>query len=439
MIESRFLVQVDTLDAVTSGRQRDGVIHHGRFGVGLAVPSGLAAEEDRSYRALNRRNGQVQGVDTVFAGAGLVGIGVRVGTGDATEVGQAVPCEIIAFADRERFLEMVTRLIFGQNQTVDIVTSGGRIRVLILVGTCSSELLLARRTMVDILPCETVIVCDRTACLIDNRLIHNDMYVHQRVASQVTAVMTGFVVRDAVEADSTAFANRKRSVALNDLTNGQIQYIQGIIAICLLYQAAVMIRLVCGDTVPFIGQLVRTNGKCSRNRIYLIVSELQDGNGVATEAVRAVMEVHTRITNRLAVPYVGLAFGTLDSQIGGVRTEDVERQNNHAVATSCLVIGMTIDTTLGKRLICKDISLSLTHRMLDQRLRDIANSEVQHMDHAVVTCRIFLHFGVLTGYRIGLAVIAPYMGLARTDRYRLFVAIDLLVDVRSDDTVATEG
>ena len=200
-----------------------------------------------------------------------------------------------------------------------------------------------------------------------------------------------------------------------------------------------MIRLISGDSIPFIRQLVRTNGKCSRNRIYLIVSELQDGNGVATEAVRAVMEVHTRITNRLAVPYVGLAFGTLDGQIGGVRTEDVERQNDHAVATSCLVIGMTIDAALGKRLICKDISLSLTHRMLDQRLRDIANGEVQHMDHAVVTRCIFLHFGVLTGYRIGLAVIAPYMGLARTDRYRLFVAIDLLVDVRSDDTVATQG
>ena len=102
---------------------------------------------------------------------------------------------------------MVARLVFGQNQTVDIVTSGRRIRVLILVGTSNLELLLTRCTMVDVLPGKAVVVRYRSVRLVDNRLIYNDMYINQRVACQVRSIVTCLVIGNAVERDTTAFTN----------------------------------------------------------------------------------------------------------------------------------------------------------------------------------------------------------------------------------------
>ena len=50
-----------------------------------------------------------------------------------------------------------------------------------------------------------------------------------------------------------------------------------------------------------------------------------------------------------------------------------------------------------------------------------------------------LRLGVLTAYGVGLAVIVPDIGLPRTDRNGLHVFIHFLVDIRRDDTVATQG
>ena len=61
------------------------------------------------------------------------------------------------------------------------------------------------------------------------------------------------------------------------------------------------------------------------------------------------------------------------------------------------------------------------------------------MNHTVMTGCVLLYFCVLTRNRVGLSVVAPDMRLARTDRHCLFVAIDILVNIRSDNTVATEG
>ena len=73
------LVQVDTLDAVTAGRQRDGVINDSRTGVRLAVPLGLAAEDDRADSTLYGNYRQAQFIDTVFTCMCLIfnAVGVR--------------------------------------------------------------------------------------------------------------------------------------------------------------------------------------------------------------------------------------------------------------------------------------------------------------------------------------------------------------------------
>ena len=275
--------------------------------------------------------------------------------------------------------------------------------------------------------------------LVDSRLIYSDMHVHQRVATQVTPVVTGCIVGDAVETDARTLADDKCGINRYDRTNGQIQYIQCVGTVRLLYEARVVVGLISRDTIPFERQLVLANSKLSANGIYLIISEIEYRNRVATEAVGAVMEVHTRSRNVLAFPCISGTRCALDSQISGIRTEHVQRQNYHAVTSAGLMEGMTIYAALGECLIAEDVRLTLTDRRFYLSLRDIANGQVQYMYHAVgrsVCGR--LRLGVRTAVGIGLAVILPDIGLTRADDYRLLVVIEVFIDVGSDDTVASE-
>jgi hypothetical protein len=61
------------------------------------------------------------------------------------------------------------------------------------------------------------------------------------------------------------------------------------------------------------------------------------------------------------------------------------------------------------------------------------------VNDAVVAVRTFLYLRVFTLYVIALAVIIPNMVFTRTDNNRLLIAVYLFVDIRGDDTVATEG
>ena len=249
MVRTLF-IQVDTLDTVTSGRQRNRVIHDCRVVIRLAVPGRFAAEDDRTNRALYRDNGQMQDIDAVLAGTRLVSVRVGVRSGYTTQVRQPVPTEIIAFADGLAILEKITRLVFGQDQAVDIVASGLRVGVLELIGTRGGVGLLTCRTMVDILPCEAVVVRQRTICHINSRLIDYDMYVHQRVATQITAVVSGLVICNAVERDTAACADDKSGIQLGYFADGQIQNIVEILVVFLLY-TRVPLGLISRYAVPF--------------------------------------------------------------------------------------------------------------------------------------------------------------------------------------------
>ena len=175
------------------------------------------------------------------------------------------------------------------------------------------------------------------------------------------------------------------------------------------------------------------------NRIYLIISEIEDRHGVATKAVRAVMEIRSRLNDQLGTPLVGSALLTLDSQTSGIRTQHVQRQYNRTVATACLMVGVAVNAALAQRLFAEYISLTATNSLFYKGLWDIAYVQVQHVDNAVGAECVLLHFRVLTAYRVGLAVIIPDMRLTRTDRYGLLVAVNLLVNVSSNDTVATQA
>ena len=148
---------------------------------------------------------------------------------------------------------MIFRLVFCQDQTVDIVTSGLFIRVLIFIGSRGGEGLRARSAMVDIVPCISVIVRDRSVCLVDNRLMLNDMYVHQRVAVQVAAVVTCCIVSLAVEPDTAAGTDREGRIYLYHIANSQVQVVEDKIAVSQLLQTRVLFGLIGLDTVPFEG------------------------------------------------------------------------------------------------------------------------------------------------------------------------------------------
>ena len=145
-----------------------------------------------------------------------------------------MPRELIALADRVGLFEMVLRLIFGQDQTVDIVTSGLRIRVLKLISARFDELGGIRYTVVDISPGIAMIVRNGTMILIDGLLVHVDMYVHQCVAADIGAVMTGYIVGFAVIRDAATLADREGCIALYNITYCQVEAVEDIVTVRLL-------------------------------------------------------------------------------------------------------------------------------------------------------------------------------------------------------------
>ena len=81
------LVEVDTLNTIATGSQRDGVEDNRRRGISLAFPFGLAAEGDRTYRTLYRYHGQRQFIDTIFTRMCLIFNAIGVCSRDAAEAG----------------------------------------------------------------------------------------------------------------------------------------------------------------------------------------------------------------------------------------------------------------------------------------------------------------------------------------------------------------
>ena len=120
----------------------------------------------------------MQRIDTVLAVTRLIRVGIGVRTCHTAQVTQSAPTEIIPFADRQRLLEMVLRIVLGQDQAVDIVAAGLRVRVLKLIRTCRRELSRIFLTGRAVGPGKAVLGGHCSVRLIDCRQVHRDMYVH---------------------------------------------------------------------------------------------------------------------------------------------------------------------------------------------------------------------------------------------------------------------
>ena len=127
------------------------------------------------------------------------------------------------------------------------------------------------------------------------------------------------VVGLAVETYTLIAANREGRVDIYNLTNRQVQAVIGILTGRALLDIGVVIRLVSTDTMPEERNLIRTDNSGCIHRIYVIYSEFQDIDTVATEAVGAIVIVYAGLRITRAVPVIILTVIHVVDEAVGVR------------------------------------------------------------------------------------------------------------------------
>ena len=207
------LVQIDALDAVTAGRHRDSVINNRGVSITLAFPTRLAAECNRTYRALYRHYRQRQLKRAVLTCICLIINMIRVRSDDAAQIAQTMPFEIISFANRQLLFEMVLVLVFRQDQSVDVVTARLRILARVLVRTrIVEQLMLVFYAVFPVCPVEAVIVGYRSAALINHLRMLENLYINDRVTSNLVGECAALVVRRAHVCHRLVVTYRERRV-----------------------------------------------------------------------------------------------------------------------------------------------------------------------------------------------------------------------------------
>ena len=400
LVEAAGLVQVDAYDRVAtrSGNQR--VIYYGRLRVGVALPGRLAAERHGADRTFCRQYGQYQLVDTVVARSRLVCIEVMLVVADlATQVGQSVPCEIVALTDRQRLYEMIRTLIFGQHQSPEVATAGLAVRTLILIGTRLVEDLGLLRTVVHIGPGESVLAAQRSVGLIDLQRVLLDVDAHKGVATQHVIVVAGLGIGLAVIYHVLVAADGEVHIYLLQFTNGQVQTVVDEVARGLLLRIGEYAVLAGSYAVP-LQRLARADGSHRVDGIHVVDRQDQHLRRVATEAVLRRIVVNAGLVINLVVPGIALALVDVADILDGVGIQHVERENHHRVATR-VVERMGIDAALGQGLVGKGIAGASADGARDTRLRDIFYGQVQNVLYAIhavgirlglyVTVRLLVH------------------------------------------------
>ena len=140
--------------------------------------------------------------------------------------------------------------------------------------------------------------------------------------------------------------------------------------------------------MPYKRYLIRAYNGYGVNGIYVINSQLQDLQGIATPTVSTVEIVHTGLVIGLSMPSVRVVLVHVVYVADSIRTHYIERQVNDAVAT-CLVEGEIVDTGFGQRAVSIGVTASLTDCLLDIRIGNVLNRQIQNMLYAVVTVLVF--------------------------------------------------
>ena len=138
---------------------------------------------------------------------------IRVRSDDAAQVAQTMPFEIISFANRQLLFEMVLVLVFRQDQSVNVVTARLRILARVLVRTrIVEQLMLVFYAVFPVCPVEAVIVGYRSAALINHLRMLENLYINDRVTSNLVSECAALVVSRAHVCHRLVVTYSERSV-----------------------------------------------------------------------------------------------------------------------------------------------------------------------------------------------------------------------------------
>ena len=234
-------------------------------------------------------------------------------------------------------------------------------------------------------PEESMIVGHRSTALINDLRMVDDLHIYNRVTSDLVRIGTALAVGHTMVTDCLIITDREGRVFVLHLLYRQVQTIVRHNTLILLYAGELTTLTRC-DGMPSERQLVRTDNSRGVNRIDVVNSQLQNLHGVATKAVRRVVIVRTGLLISHVMPGV---FVTLIHRLHipyRIRINHTQRHMNHTVATAHMV-RVRVLTTLTQGLVTKRDTASLTDRLLQIRIRDELNLQVQDILNTILRSR----------------------------------------------------
>ena len=252
-VEIAGFIQVRTADLITSFRRSDRVIDNGRLCINNIVPFNTAAEILGLHRAQHRFYGQYQLVDTIFSCPCLILVVIMGRSRYTAQVIETAPAILLAFADGDPLYEMITCLVFGQDQTPYIVATRLLVRTLELIRARLVEDGVNLHAFTLEGPVISMFAAQTRVRLIDLHRQLDNMDGHDGVAAQIVREIAGFGIGLTVIADVHIAANDELFARLSHFPYRQVQAVPYIAAVRLFLFFLEVTRLERTDAMPFEG------------------------------------------------------------------------------------------------------------------------------------------------------------------------------------------
>ena len=255
------------LDARQAVHERRGLC------VGLLIPYDTTAERDRAGEMIYRVYRQDQLIDTVLIGYRAVTVVImdRLTDTQAVQTRATAPVKRLVLADRNCLDIMEFRFIFGQDQTIDVITSRCRVMAGVLVHACGKDRIRLSLAVQDVLPIVRMGAVQHTGLQVQlTRMLHDRDPV-SRVAGIDIVVLAGIDIGLAVETHRLLVAQREGRVDIHQFLHRQVQTVVLDIAVRTMTREEVIAALTLRHTMPR-ERGIRTDGHHGVNCIYLICS-----------------------------------------------------------------------------------------------------------------------------------------------------------------------
>ena len=204
----------------------------------------------------------------------------------------ATPFVIIVLAYRRVKHIMIARLVFRQDQTVDLITSGLYIMRAVLIHARLQDCIHFLLAVQLITPVVRVRAIQYARLHMQLRRMFDYRYLVDGITSILVIVFTGISIGLSVEIDGLIVADGEEGIYMHHLFHRQIHPIPYLVAVVPFARESERSRLFTRETVPCI-TLTRTYDYCRIDRIDMIDGQIQTTQRITTEAVREHGVVHT--------------------------------------------------------------------------------------------------------------------------------------------------